>query len=186
MIVVITVGAISYALRIDATWAAIVGVGIPLFYLFICIVFHIDMSDPNPKKKSRKFEIQTGTAFVLAGVYFVIMGIVMVGIMVQLVNAIVNDEWTPDILYVILHLAIYIIGAIIHGETSMLLHLPIYLLFTPTFALILPIFCVMNLHDMSWGTRDAASKDAVVVKEDLGFFKFGWRNLRDLCCRVRD
>lgn len=184
MIIVITVGGISYALRLSTAAAAIIGVLIPLIYVFICVVFHIDMSDPNPKKKTRKFEIQTGAALVLTGVYVVIMGVVLIGIGVQFILAIVDNEWTPDIIYVIMVFAIYGIAAVIHGEASMLLHMPIYLLLTPTMSLLLPIFCVMNLHDMSWGTRDSAGKDSVVVKEDMGFFKLGWRNLKELICRV--
>lgn len=185
MVIIITVGAILYGLRISNTAAAVIGLLLPALYVLICVIFHIDMTDPNPKKKQRKFEIQTGAALVLTGVYVVIMGIVLVGIAFQFVNAIIKSEWTPDIIYVLMVFAIYFAAAIVHGESALLLHLPVYLLLTPTMSLLLPIFCVMNMHDMSWGTRDSAAKDSVVVKEDLGFFKFGWHNLKDLLCRVR-
>src|SRR6185437_4484205 len=93
--------------------------------------------------------------------------------------------WTLDIIYILLVFLVYIIAALVHGEPGVLVHLPIYLLFVPTMNLILPIFCIMNLHDQAWGTRDAAPSEGPVMKENLDLWRLGWAEIVKLFCRVR-
>ncbi len=84
---------------------------------------------------------------------------------IQVIDTLVTGVWTFDVIYVCSFLVIFIISSIVHGEPGMLAHIPIYLLLVPTMSVLLMIYCLMNMHDQGWGTRDAAPTAGPIIKE---------------------
>jgi len=142
----------AYAFFWTGTKAYALGLGIPLAYCALCMLFNLDMESDTPKKKSKKIDVMVGGAFVLCALYALLMGAVAVGVAAQ----IVEDPSGPDGIFLFTLIGIFVVSAALHGEFFLLIYGIIYLFFLPTMYLILIIFAVANTHDQSWGTRDGS------------------------------
>ncbi len=83
LMVLVVVGALSFALGLPGWVAYGAGFGIPALYILITMLFYVDMNDPNPQKKKRRQQIQLNWGFYLSGIYSMIMGVVLVGMAIQ-------------------------------------------------------------------------------------------------------
>ena len=96
-----------------------------------------------------------------AKVLSLIYGLAMIAIMFSLVLDIFGDcPWMPSTVSMELTIAAFLLVGLLHpSEASYLLHGVVYYLTIPCMYMLLPIFCVFNLDDVSWGTRDSAKKE---------------------------
>jgi chitin synthase len=171
-IILVTIGGMAYAFSWYGATAYGWGLGLPLFYCAVCIVFNLNMETDTARKKSKKIDMQVGAAFLLCALYALLMGAVMIGV----IASSISDPTGPDAIFLIVLSGTFIIAATLHGEFWLLLYGIVYLFLLPTMYLILILFAVANIHDQSWGTRDGSggSKETDADKffsiSKLGFY----------------
>lgn len=96
---------------------------------------------------------QLKLAEIISTIYGLIMGIVLVGIVVQISE---DGLLAPSTLLFFIITGQIIIAGLLHPrEVSCLICIVIYYLTVPSMYMLLIIFALFNLHNISWGTRDA-------------------------------
>lgn len=81
---------------------------------------------------------------------------VIVGISLQMV---VDGIASPSAIFLLAMTASFIVAAILHPrEFSCVFHGIIYFLSVPSMYLFLTLYSITNLHVVSWGTREVATK----------------------------
>ncbi|XP_047545351.1 chitin synthase chs-2-like [Vanessa atalanta] len=103
-----------------------------------------------------KSEIQLQVANVITCVYAMIMLMVIVGIALQ----IVQDGWlAPTSMFFVATFGIFFVTAALHPqEIFCLVYLVIYYITIPSMYMLLIIYSLCNLNNVSWGTREVAQK----------------------------
>jgi len=152
-VILIIIGGLGYAFNLRNQLANGLGVGVPLVYLAVLVVFNLDMENDTPRKKSKKVDIQIAAAFIICALYCLIMASVTVGIAAQ----IATSPSGVSAVYLYCLIGTMIIAAVLHGELFLLIYGVVYLFFLPTMYLTLIMYSVANTHDQSWGTRDGSS-----------------------------
>jgi len=177
-IILVVIGAISLAFQWNGAIVYIIGIGIPGWFVMTLYLFNIDMGKDTGRAKAKKLDMQIDTAFAICIIYVIIMTAVSVGIAIQTVA----DPVGPDSIFLFTIAGIFVITAVAHGEVKLLCYGLVYLLLLPTMYMILVIFAIANLHDQSWGTREAGGDASEAVNKLLdvkGYFleimrKFGF------------
>lgn len=90
-----------------------------------------------------------------------IMLMVIVGIALQ----IVEDGWfAPSSMFFVLTIAVFFITAALHPqEFSCLMYILIYYITIPSMYMLLIIYSLCNLNNVTWGTREVAQKKTLKV-----------------------
>ncbi|XP_068621006.1 chitin synthase chs-2-like [Battus philenor] len=103
-----------------------------------------------------KSELQIMIANVITCVYAMVMMIVIVGIALQ----IVEDGWlAPSSMFTVVTFGIFFVTAALHPqEIICLLYLGVYYITIPSMYMLLIIYSLCNLNNVSWGTREVAQK----------------------------
>ena len=93
-----------------------------------------------------------------AKVLSLIYGLCMIAVFFALVFSIFGScPWSPSTVSVELTIAAFLLVGILHpAEMHYLLYGLVYYLTIPCMYMLLPIFCVFNLDDVSWGTRESS------------------------------
>ncbi|XP_067001405.2 chitin synthase chs-2 [Anabrus simplex] len=136
------VGAFVVAFHID-NWTSFQYNIIPiLIFMFICFV-----CKPN---------IQLFAAQVISAIYGLVMMAVLVGIMLQIEE---DGPFAPSSLFFFVVALEMIIAALLHPQELNCLPCGIvYYVTIPSMYLLLILYAIFNLNDVSWGTRDDGSK----------------------------
>jgi len=89
-----------------------------------------------------------------------IYGLAMIAIMFTLIFDIFGAcPWAPSTVSFELTVVTFLLVGVLHpAEAPYLVHGIVYYLTIPCMYMLLPIYCVFNLDDVSWGTRDTAKK----------------------------
>lgn len=105
--------------------------------------------------------MQLLVAEIISAVYGLVMVIVLVGIMLQ----IAEDGWlAPSSLLFFVVAGQLIVAGLLHPqEASCLLCGVIYYITVPSMYMLLTIFSVFNVHNVTWGTRDSKKPTVVSV-----------------------
>lgn len=95
------------------------------------------------------------------------MMVVMVGIVLQ----IMEDGWlAPSSMFTVATFSIFFITAALHPqEVGCLAYLLIYYITIPSMYMLLTIYSLCNLNNVSWGTREVAQKKT--AKVSVSFIK---------------
>ncbi|CAK1549970.1 unnamed protein product [Leptosia nina] len=103
-----------------------------------------------------KSDIQLKFANIITCLYAMIMMFVIVGIALQ----IVEDGWlAPTSLFFVATFGLFFVTGALHPqEISCLLYLGIYYITIPSMYMLLIIYSLCNLNNVSWGTREVAVK----------------------------
>nr|ASF79498.1 chitin synthase B [Mythimna separata] len=103
-----------------------------------------------------KSETQLFLANLITCLYAMVMMFVIVGIVLQ----IVEDGWlAPSSMFTILIFGSFFITAALHPqEIICLLYIAIYYITIPSMYMLLIIYSLCNLNNVSWGTREVAQK----------------------------
>lgn len=105
---------------------------------------------------TRKSETQLFVASVITCLYAMLMMVVIVGIVLQ----IVEDGWlAPSSIFTVITFGIFFITAALHPqEMNCLGYLVIYYITIPSMYMLLIIYSLCNLNNVSWGTREVEQK----------------------------
>ncbi|XP_026327265.1 chitin synthase chs-2-like [Hyposmocoma kahamanoa] len=103
-----------------------------------------------------KSKIQLMLAAVITCLYAMLMMMVIVGIALQ----VVEDGWfAPSSIFLIATFGIFFITAALHPqEIGCLLFIIVYYITIPSMYMLLIIYSLCNLNDVSWGTREVVQK----------------------------
>ncbi|XP_011253680.2 chitin synthase chs-2 [Camponotus floridanus] len=149
------VGAFVAAFRIDnwtSFWYNLIPIGVFIGVCFTC-----------------KERVQLIVAEIISAMYGLVMVIVLVGIMLQ----IAEDGWLApsSILFFIVACQMIVAGLLHPQEATCLLCGIIYYITVPSMYMLLTVFSVFNVHNVTWGTRD--SKKASVPQEEQKSTRIG-------------
>ncbi|OWR41051.1 chitin synthase [Danaus plexippus plexippus] len=108
-------------------------------------------------------EFQLKLANFITCIYAMIMLMVIVGIALQ----IVEDGWfAPSSMFFVLTIAVFFITAALHPqEFSCLMYILIYYITIPSMYMLLIIYSLCNLNNVTWGTREVAQKKTLKEME---------------------
>ncbi|CAG5096672.1 Similar to Chitin synthase (Meloidogyne artiellia), partial [Cotesia congregata] len=141
------VGAFVAAFRID-NWSSFYYNLIPIA-IFVTICFFC------------KSDFQLIVAAIISTFYGLVMIVVLVGIMIQ----IADDGWLAPstILFMVVAGQLIIAGLLHPQEISCLICGVIYYVTVPSMYMLLIIYSLFNIHNVTWGTRESK----VIVKDDV-------------------
>ncbi|XP_034938780.1 chitin synthase chs-2-like [Chelonus insularis] len=142
------VGAFIAAFKID-NWSSFSYNLIPIM-IFVIICF------------TSKSSIQLIVAAIISTIYGLVMIIVLVGIMIQ----IAEDGWlAPSTILFLIVVGQLVIAGLLHPqELSCLLCVVIYYITVPSMYLLLIIYSIFNVNNVTWGTRE--SKADIPTKQN--------------------
>ena len=142
-------GAFSVAFKLTDDEAFIVNLIPIVIFIFICFTC--------------KSDHQLNFAWFLTVCYALIMVAVLIGMLVQ----VADDGWTaPTTLSLIYTASIFIVAGILHPQELACLPMGIiYFITIPSMYLLLVIYSVFNLNNVSWGTREVPKTAAELELE---------------------
>ncbi|XP_050669980.1 chitin synthase chs-2-like isoform X2 [Leptidea sinapis] len=110
-----------------------------------------------------KSDIQLKLANVITCLYAMVMMLVIVGITLQ----IVEDGWlAPTSIFFVATFGMFFATGILHPqEIKCLLYIAIYYITIPSMYMLLIIYSLCNLNNVSWGTREVAQKKTLKEME---------------------
>ncbi|KAG7158769.1 Chitin synthase chs-2-like, partial [Homarus americanus] len=140
---------------------------IPSMYLLLIIYSLINLNNVSwgtreiATKKTKKISI----AYVLTAVYALVMIVVLVGMILNFAE----EGWnTPTAIFFLCTTASFVITGLVHPKE--ILCLPcglVYYLVVPSMYLLLQIYSCFNLNNVSWGTREVATKAKKKTREEI-------------------
>ncbi|XP_045209891.2 chitin synthase chs-2-like [Mercenaria mercenaria] len=143
-------GANMVVFKVTLIWGYVIALAPAVFYFIIC--FYV------------KSETQIQIAEVLTGLYSFVMMIVLVG---TIVTAAQESPFHPSVIFLGFLVVVFMFSAMLHpNERSCIIFGALYFLLIPTGFLLLSIFSLCNLHDVSWGTREGQKKKTKAEEED--------------------
>lgn len=106
--------------------------------------------------------LQLLVAQILSTVYALIMMAVIVGTALQLRE---DGMGSPSSIFLTSMLSSFFIAALLHPqEFSCIIFFSIYLLSIPSMYLLLILYSIINLNNVTWGTREVAVKKTKKVR----------------------
>lgn len=104
-------------------------------------------------------------AGILSSIYGLIMMAVMIGVLLQIHD---DGVLAPSSLFFFFMISEFVVAALIHPkELYCLKYGIIYYVTVPSMYMLLMIFSVFNMNNVSWGTRDITT-----VPEEVRHFRF--------------
>ncbi|KAL0964674.1 hypothetical protein UPYG_G00327420 [Umbra pygmaea] len=132
-------GAFQFVFGIEGTLSIIIAVIPPVFYLLICF-----LAKPN---------IQINIAAIMSVIYAFLMLASFFAIIGDM--AVQGTFITPTGLFLVSMAAMYLVTAILHPqEFSMIIYGLMYFICIPSGYLLLTIYSLVNMHIVTWGTRE--------------------------------
>ncbi|XP_062608331.1 chitin synthase chs-2-like [Saccostrea cucullata] len=110
-------------------------------YFIICLTFRLN--------------VQLVIAQILSGFYVLIMMVVFVGV---IITAVTESPYHPSVIFIMGLVAIFIVAALLHPrEWGNIIYGLLYYILVPSGFLLLVIYSLCNLNDISWGTRESGT-----------------------------
>ncbi|XP_068103355.1 chitin synthase chs-2-like [Hyperolius riggenbachi] len=134
-------GSLSFLFHWDSVTSIVVAIIPPACYMGVCF--------------GTKHKTQITVALVLSVCY----ALLMMATFFSIIGDIVKQQtfMTPSGLFLIAMGVLYITVALLHPrEFFLLIYGLVYIIFVPSGYLLLTIYSLVNLHDVSWGTRESA------------------------------
>jgi len=105
--------------------------------------------------------VQLIVAEIISALYGLVMIIVLVGIMLQ----IAEDGWLApsSLLFFVVASQMVVAGLLHPQEWTCLLCGVIYYITVPSMYMLLIVFSVFNVHNVTWGTRDSKKQSIVSI-----------------------
>ncbi|XP_063433514.1 chitin synthase chs-2-like [Mytilus trossulus] len=139
-------GSFNAVLKINMFHSYIVAITPVVLYAIIC------MKCSNDK--------QIGAAALLSTVYTLVMVIVTVGLFVNLAT---EKSYSPNVIFFIEILSIFIIAGFAHPKELMcLVHGLLYYLMVPSTFIFLTVYYMCNIHVVTWGTREKKTEEDII------------------------
>jgi chitin synthase len=109
--------------------------------------------------------LQLTAAKILSAIYGLVMMAVLVGIMLQIME---DGPLAPSSLFFFIVAGSMIIAAFLHPQEIWCLASGVVFYVTvPSMYLLLIVYAIFNLHVVSWGTREVATKKSKMVRHFL-------------------
>ncbi|KAI1894599.1 hypothetical protein AGOR_G00117430 [Albula goreensis] len=141
-------GAFQFVFRMEGTLAIIVSVIPPIIYMAIC------------------FTCKPNLQITIAGILSVLYAFLMTASFFSIIGDMVMQGTfiTPTGIFLLSMSILYLVTAILHPqEFSMIIYGLMYFICIPSGYLLLTIYSLVNMHIVSWGTRES-SRDKVEGK----------------------
>ncbi|XP_064173373.1 chitin synthase chs-2-like [Anguilla rostrata] len=135
-------GSFIFVFSIDANISLILAILPPAIYLFLC------------------FKLKSDTQITIAAVMSVLYAFLMLATLLSVVGYLIvlKTFLTPSGIFVIFIVLMYFIAALLHPqETQLLVYGLVYAISIPSGYLLLPIYSMVNMYNVSWGTRESGS-----------------------------
>ncbi|XP_044192391.1 chitin synthase-like [Thunnus albacares] len=132
-------GCLTFIFNINVSSALVLSVIPPAIYLGLC------------------FKLKTDTQIIIAEVMSVIYAFLMLVVSMTIIGSMVKDKTilTPYSIFVVSMAIIYIITAIMHPqEFPLVFYSFLYIICIPSAYLLLTIYSMVNMNNVSWGTRE--------------------------------
>ncbi|XP_062319248.1 chitin synthase 1 isoform X2 [Osmerus eperlanus] len=136
-------GAFQFVFQIPGTLSIVISVIPPVFYMFVCFV-----AKPN---------LQISIAAIMSVLYAFLMTASLFSIIGDMVQQ--ETFLTPTGLFLVSMTIMYLVTAILHPEEfSMIIYGLMYFICIPSGYLLLTIYSLVNMHIVSWGTRESSKE----------------------------
>ncbi|XP_056254592.1 chitin synthase chs-1-like [Seriola aureovittata] len=138
-ICLLVAGSLAFILKIHAAVALVLAVIPPSIYLIIC------------------FKVKADIQITIAAVMSIIYAFLMLVVTMSIIGSMVKDKTilTPSSMFIIVMAMIYVITAIMHPqEFPLVFYGFLYILCIPSAYLLLTIYSMVNMNNVSWGTRE--------------------------------
>ncbi|XP_030002395.1 chitin synthase chs-2-like [Sphaeramia orbicularis] len=132
-------GSLTFVLKINASLALVLAVVPPAIYLGLC------------------FKLKPDTQITIAAILSIIYAFLMLVVTMAIVGSMVADQTilTPSGIFIVAMTIIYIFTAVMHPQEAVLVFYGfLYIICIPSAYLLLTIYSMTNLNNVSWGTRE--------------------------------
>ena len=135
-------GSYHSVLGLSILWAFVLSLAPVLFYLVVCL--------------SQKNDVQIKVGAVLTALYTVVMMIATVGTLVSIATESFNS---PNVVFLSGLFVIFFVASLLHPqEFFCLVYGGLYFLVVPSTFILLTVYYLCNLNNVSWGTREMPRK----------------------------
>ncbi|KAM4549524.1 uncharacterized protein V3H82_018764 [Fundulus diaphanus] len=149
-------GSLSFLFDINGAGALVIAVIPPAIYLGLCFKL--------------KPDTQITIAAVLSAMYAILMMVVSLSIIATMVRE--RTILTPSSIFIVGMSIIYIVTALMHPqELSLLSHGFLYIICVPSAYLLLTIYSMVNMNNVSWGTRETKPAAGAATTDEDQFWK---------------
>ncbi|KAM9839122.1 chitin synthase chs-2-like [Aulostomus maculatus] len=132
-------GSLAFVFNIHSSAALVIAVIPPIIYLILC------------------FKLKPDTQIKVAAIFSIVYAFLMLVVIMSIIGTMVKEKTilTPSSIFVIAMAIIYITTAFMHPqEFSLVFHGFLYILCIPSAYLLLIIYSMVNMNNVSWGTRE--------------------------------
>uniref|UniRef100_A0A7N6C2L8 chitin synthase n=1 Tax=Anabas testudineus TaxID=64144 RepID=A0A7N6C2L8_ANATE len=139
-ICLLVAGSLSFIFDLDSAVALVISVIPPIVFLILC------------------FKLKSDTQITIAGILSIIYAFLMLVVTMSIIGAMIKQQTilTPSSMFVIVMAIIYIFTAIIHPqEFQLVFYGVLYIICIPSAYLLLTIYSMVNMNNVSWGTRES-------------------------------
>ncbi|XP_061190012.1 chitin synthase chs-2-like [Saccostrea echinata] len=140
-ILMMIAGAFVAVFSLDLMMSYVTSLVPAITYFIICLTFRLN--------------VQLVVAQILSGFYVLIMMVVFVGV---IITAVTESPYHPSVIFIMGLVAIFVIAALLHPrEWGNIIYGLLYYVLVPSGFLLLVIYSLCNLNDISWGTRESGT-----------------------------
>ncbi|KAL1277136.1 hypothetical protein QQF64_023809, partial [Cirrhinus molitorella] len=136
-------GSFVFILNMDANLALGLAIVPPTVYLILC------------------FKLKSDTQITIAAIMSILYAFLMAGTILSIIGDLVRQQTflTPSGLFLIGMVVLYIITAALHPqEFSLVIYGLLYFICIPSGYLLLVIYSIVNMNNVSWGTRESGGQ----------------------------
>ncbi|XP_019206504.1 chitin synthase chs-2 [Oreochromis niloticus] len=132
-------GSLTFVLNINSAAALVISVIPPAIYLGLC------------------FRLKSDTQIIIAAILSVCYAFLMLTVAISIIGSMLKEKTilTPSSIFIIFMAIIYLITAAMHPqEFNLVFYGFLYIICVPSAYLLLTIYSMVNMNDVSWGTRE--------------------------------
>ncbi|XP_042189069.1 chitin synthase chs-2-like [Callorhinchus milii] len=159
-VILMIAGSFSFMFNWNAIVCLVLGVAPPAIFLVLC------------------YNLKTDTQINIAAVLSIFYAFLMIGTLLSIIGDMVkaNTFISPTGLFVISIALLYTITAMLHPqEFSIVFYGLLYIVCIPSGYLLLTIYSMVNMNNISWGTREAPTYEE--KKEKVNRYEKNWKCL---------
>ncbi|XP_039461264.1 chitin synthase chs-2-like [Oreochromis aureus] len=138
-ICLLVAGSLTFVLNINSAAALVISVIPPAIYLGLC------------------FKLKSDTQIIIAAILSVCYAFLMLTVAISIIGSMLKEKTilTPSSIFIIFMAIIYLITAAMHPqEFNLVFYGFLYIICVPSAYLLLTIYFMVNMNNVSWGTRE--------------------------------
>ncbi|XP_048456933.1 chitin synthase chs-2-like [Rhincodon typus] len=158
-VVLMIAGAFTFVFNWNGNVALALGVMPPAIYILIC------------------YKVKSDTQIIIAAVMSIFYAFLMIATVMSIIGELVKENTfiTPTGLFFISMMILYLSTAMLHPqEFPLVFYGLLYIICIPSGYLLLPIYSMVNMNNVSWGTRETVTpkkRDKINTKQILQYEK---------------